>query len=90
MSEQTIHFSEAAIFGRMVEGDSPLSRELAERILALDISPDDRRRVDELLQSAREGDLPESDREELENLVHVADLLSLWHSKARRALREND
>lgn len=86
MSEQTIEFSEAAIFGRMVEGNAPLSRELAERILSYDFSPTDRRRVDDLLERSREDRLSTMEREEFENLLHVADLLSLWHSKARQAL----
>ncbi|WP_144972998.1 hypothetical protein [Bremerella volcania] len=82
-----MQFSEAAIFGRVVESSGELSVEIAEHILSLAISADDQRRVKVLLEKNAGGLLTEAEHEELENLNHVADLLSLWHSRARRALR---
>lgn len=88
MPEAQPLFTEAAIFGRTIEADNDnLSPELARHILSLSISPSDRQRVAELLDKQRSEPLTDHEQEELKNLNHVADLLSLWHSKARRALK---
>lgn len=87
MTPATTEFSEAAIFGRLIEAEQEdLSPNLARHILSLQLSRKDERRIDELVPRAADGTLTPEEREELENLNHVADLLSLWHSKARRAL----
>lgn len=80
-------FSEAAIFSRVVERSGELSPEIAEHILSMGISERDQQRVHDLLEINAEGNLTADQREELENLNHVADLLALWHSRARRALK---
>jgi hypothetical protein len=83
----TLEFSEAAIFGRLVEtGQSEVSADLARHILNLTLSPQDEQRIDQLLQKSVDGSLSDLERAELENLNHIADLISLWHSKARRVL----
>ncbi len=82
-------FSEAAIFGRVVEGSGELSRELAEHVLSLSISISDQQRIDDLLCRNADGGLSDAERQELENFNHIADLISLWHSKARRALKRS-
>lgn len=82
-------FSEAAIFGRVVEGSGELSRELAEHVLSLSISSSDQQRIDDLLRRNADGGLSDAERQELENFNHIADLVSLWHSKARRALKRS-
>lgn len=84
-----IEFSEAAIFSRLLkfEQTDDLSPELARYILTLRLSPQDDRRFDELLPKAQNGTLTVEENAELENLNHVADVLSLWHSKARRVLK---
>lgn len=91
MIEPSIEFSEAAIFSRLfqVEKTDDLSPELAKHILSLSLSPQDDRRFDELLPKAQNGTLTPEERVELESLNHVADVLSLWHSKARRALKQS-
>lgn len=82
-------YSEAAIFSRLVETEQvELSPELAHHILSLRLSPKDEQRFDELLPKARSGDLTAAEQAELDNLNHIADLLSLWHSKARRVLQQ--
>ncbi|MEX1041319.1 MAG: hypothetical protein WDZ51_11840 [Pirellulaceae bacterium] len=78
-------FSEAAIFSRVVEGSGALSPELATHILSLGISQHDRQRVQELLEKNSLGSLTAAETAELENLNHVADLLSLWHSRLDRS-----
>lgn len=80
-------FTEAAIFGRVVERSGQLSPEIAEHILSLGISQRDQERVHALLEKNAQGMLTDDERGELENLNHVADLLSLWHSRARRVLK---
>ncbi len=80
-------FTEAAIFGRVVEQSGELSPDLAEHILSLGISDADQQRVQELLEKNALGDISHKEKDELDNLNHVADLLSLWHSRARRVLR---
>ena len=86
--EPDIEFSEAAIFGRLLEVEKAanLSPELPKHILSLKLSLQDDRRFDELLPKAQKGTLTPEEQAELDNLNHVADVLSLWHSKARRAL----
>ena len=79
-------FSEAAIFGRVIERSGELSVELAEHVLSLNISSSDQQKVQLLLEKNANSTLSTTEREELENLKHVADLISLWHSRARRAL----
>jgi hypothetical protein len=82
-------FSEAAIFSRVVERSGKLSSELAEHMLSLNISDSDQQRVEVLLGKNADGSIASAEREELENLNHVADLISLWHSRARRALKSS-
>ena len=82
-----MEFSEAAIFSRLIEAEQDdLSPELARHILSLRLSPKDEARIDALLPKSSAGTLSEDERDEIENLNHIADLLSLWHSKARRVL----
>ncbi len=82
-------FSEAAIFSRAVERSGAISPELARHILSMGISEADQQRVQALLEKNADGLLTDGEREELENLNHVADIISLWHSRARRALQES-
>lgn len=79
-------FTEAAIFSRVVEHSGQWSPEIAEHVLSMGISQRDQQRVQDLLDRNARGELTAAEREELENLNHVADLLSLWHSRARRVL----
>jgi hypothetical protein len=83
----TLEYSEAAIFSRLIEAkEDDLSPALATHILSLQLSHKDERRIDDLLAKSTGGMLSEQECEELENLNHIADLISLWHSKARRVL----
>lgn len=87
MSQATAEFSEAAIFSRLIEAEQEdFSPELARHILSLRLSPKDERRIDALLPKSSAGSLTSDEHDELENLNHIADLISLWQSKARRVL----
>ncbi len=88
-SASPITFTEAAIFGRVVEASGELTRELAEHVLTLSISSVDQQRINDLLRRNAEAGLSETERQELESFNHVADLISLWHSKARRSLKRS-
>lgn len=89
LPSSTPHFTEAAIFGRVMAGAGPWSRELAEHVLSLTISDIDRTRIEELLRLNSEGQLSDGEQQELESFNHVADLLSLWHSRARLVLKQD-
>lgn len=85
----TSPYSAGAIFSRTVEQSGSITPELAEHILSLDISENDRKRVDELLKRNSDGLLTAEEQQELENLNHVADLISLWHYRARKVLQNS-
>ena len=79
--------SEAAIWNRVVDPDAAdLSRAAAESLLRIHLRDDDRQRVNELAEKARQGTLTSAEEAELENYRHVARLLELLKSKARQSL----
>jgi hypothetical protein len=62
------------------------TREVAERIVAVQIAPDLQCRVDELAAKAADGDLSGEERAEYEGYVDRADLLGVVKSLARQSL----
>ena len=79
--------SEAAIWNRSLDPDAAdLSREAAESLLRIHLRDDDRQRVNELAEKARQGTLTSAEEAELENYRHVGRLLELLKSKARQSL----
>ena len=89
MDNPQMKFSKAAIFGRVLQVDrtDALTPEIARQILSLKLSTQDEHRFDELLPKARAGELTSVEQEQLESLNRAADVLSLWHSQARRTLQ---
>lgn len=84
----TAAVNEVTIFGRLIEsGDAALSPPAAEYILALDFRPAERARMHELSLKAQEGTLSEDDEVEMDSYERVGHLLSIWKSKARKALK---
>lgn len=80
--------SEAAIINRLLKLDEKeLNPEVARFVLSIQFSDADHAQMDDLAAKARAGTLTESERQALERYIHVADVLSLWHSKARRTLK---
>ena len=75
------------IFARSLEirGDR-LSQDVAQFFLELDLSPDDRLRLDELAAKSRAGQLSEADQRDLEEYRRVGRLVELMKLKARAAL----
>lgn len=72
------------VFDPAGEGMAPA---LAERILEMNFSESDAARAEELSDKANEGSLSADEEAELEAYVNVGDLLAVWQSKARQALR---
>jgi hypothetical protein len=79
----------AAIFARLFEGQNGiLSQSVARKLLDLNFSESDQRRMDELAQRNQQGRLTAEEREEFTNYVKVGDLLAILHSKARQGLKK--
>ena len=80
--------SGATIFSRIFESSREgISAELARHILGLGFSTEDRSRMRELAAKNRRGDISHQELEELDNYITAGDILAIWQSKARRALK---
>jgi hypothetical protein len=83
--------AEVAILNRVIEpAVGRLSEEAAHAILALDFAQEDRRRMNDLAEKARNGALTVSENEEVDCYVRLGHLLGLLHSKARIALKNSN
>ena len=81
--------SGATIFSRIFETSREgLSPELARYILGLGFSTEDRSRMRELAANNRRGDINQQELEELDYYITAGDILAIWQSKARRALKQ--
>jgi len=79
--------TEAAIWDRVIEANRPdLAPEAAQFLLRLDFRESDHERIALLSEKSNQGSLSEEERVELQNYVHVGNLLALIQSKARRSL----
>jgi len=80
--------TQVAILSRAIAPDANgLSTEAAQSILNMRLTEPDRARMSELGAKARAGTLTAQEEKELDNYVHVADLLTLLHAKARQSLK---
>ena len=79
--------SDAAILARVIgRVDSVLSAELANEILGWRFEENDQKRMAELAEKAREGDLSHLESSEIDGYIRVGNLLSFMHAKARATL----
>jgi len=78
---------EIDICERIVHPTGPMSRETAKRILELEFSDAQRRRMHELAERNRRGTLQAGEEEELDNYCRVGTTLSLLKSRARQVLK---
>jgi Fic family protein len=79
----------ATIFSRILESSQEgISPELARYILGLGFSTEDRSRMRELAAKNQRGEISHQELEELDNYITAGDILAIWHSKARRALKQ--
>lgn len=80
--------NEMAILRRVVERKhAALSEEAARAILRLDFDETDRRRMNQLAAKNRVGRITPAEEEELDNFIHVGQVLGILKSKARTALK---
>jgi hypothetical protein len=83
--------NEIAVLERMMRaGIADIPPEAARYFLSLDFSDADQDRLDELSQHAREGSLTSAEREELDDLIRLADFLAILQSKSRQSLKNLD
>lgn len=79
-----------SILRRLIEqGQGDMSSAAAEAILHLEFADADRARMNELADKSNQGTLTQEEGHEYDGYIAVADLLSLWKSKARLALRHH-
>ena len=77
----------ATIFRRVIDPErGSMSPELAKFVLDLDFPPDDHARFDELSAKAQVGELAPQEANELDNYLHVDNLLAILRLKAERSL----
>jgi len=80
--------SGATIFSRIFESSREgISPELARYSLGLGFSAEDRSRMRELAAKNRRGEISQQELEELDHYITAGDILAIWQSKARRALK---
>ena len=81
--------NEAEILARVIApGEPNLPPDTAKIILSFDFGKQDRDRMDQLAQKAREGTLTAEEQVEIDCYERVGHLLSLLRSKARLSLRQ--
>lgn len=77
------------IFRRILEPvRAKLTPAAARSLLALDFSDEDRDRMNVLAEKARAGCLTKNEDAELDDFIHVGNMLAIIQSKARRALKK--
>jgi hypothetical protein len=80
--------SGAAIFSRIFEtSQETLPPDLARYILGLGFSAADRGRMQELAAKNQQDNISPQELEELDNYITAGDILAIWQSKARQALK---
>jgi hypothetical protein len=78
----------SAILNRLIDPEAEnLSPEAARSLLQLDFAEMDHQRMSELSLKAQSAEFTDSEREELQEYLHIADLLAVLQSRARRSLQ---
>ena len=81
--------SEAAILNRVFRPNAAdWPRAVADAILNIGFDPSDLKRMTQLMERAKTGDLSREQAEELEHYRHIGRLLELMKSRARRSLQK--
>lgn len=81
--------NESEILSRVIAPQNGnLSGEVAEAFLGLAFPKDDIRRMDELAEKNRHGEIRQSERDEMERYSRVGNLINLLQSKARHSLKD--
>jgi hypothetical protein len=80
--------TEADIWDRVIEFSwKELDPRSARAILRMGLVETDQRRIERLARRGREGKLSPPEQAELHSYVHVARVLSMMHSRARKFLK---
>ena len=80
--------SEAAILDRVFRPNAEdWPRAAAEAILNIGFAPSDLKRMTQLMEKAKTGELSREQTEELEHYRHIGRLLELMKSRARQSLQ---
>ena len=77
-----------SILRRLIEAGD-LAPGAAEAVLRLRLPDQDQARIDELAAKSNQGTLSGEEADEYNGYIAAADLLSLWKSKARLALKHH-
>lgn len=81
--------NEAEILSRIIAPEEPtLPLETARIILTFDFKKEDRERMNDLAERAREGTLTAEEQTEIDCYERVGHFLSLLRSKARMSLKQ--
>ncbi len=76
----------AAILDQIVKMDARnLSAATARELLKIGFKPADHARIKTLTMKAQEGRISGAEQHELDEYLHVADVVAILHSKARQA-----
>lgn len=74
---------------RLVSDREPLSPEVARYFLKFHFLESEQQRMAVLNEKANEGLLTPEERSELEDYIHIGDVLSIMQSRARQALKKH-
>jgi hypothetical protein len=78
------------VLRRLIDGRAgELPPAVAEAVLRLGLLDEDQARMQELASKSNQGTLTPDEAEEYDGYIAAADLLSLWKSKARLALKHH-
>lgn len=80
--------TEAAIWARVIRGNSELTRPVARAILKLEFTDADQERMHELAQKARDGSLTPAEEFEIDNYERVGTMLAILKSRSRKLLKQ--
>ena len=88
MSLTTIEYSQAEIFGRAIDCHAGgLSSDVARFIVSLKLDDNDERRMNELAEKARQGELAEAEETEIEEFRRCGRLMEILKLKSRKVLQ---
>ena len=81
--------TDSDIWSRIIEFSwNELDPRSARAILKMSLMEADQKRIERLARRGREGGLTPAEQAELNSYVHVARVLAMMHSRARKFLKE--
>ena len=83
-AETSLAHNTSEVLERMISNVAP------EEVLKIKFSRYDIDRMNELSAKTSQGELSREEDAELENYLHLGNLIDMMHSKARRALKQSN